>query len=333
MKVGIVLKISIIVAVYNVDKYLEKCIDSILNQSFDDYELILIDDGSFDHSSQICDKYAAENRQLKVIHKVNGGVSSARNYGMNAATGEYLMFIDGDDYIMDDCLQDIADAIAYSGSDVIIGTFKGFAEDGLEVIHDCDLRSEFINGKSKKEIFKYLKGKNFLYTAWRYIFKRDLMKDNNLCFTTGINHEDEEWSPKLLCSAKSIWLLERPFYCYRIRRGSITEGKNIKHIIDKMIVAESLYFNCLEAVTEECISLLHFRAFVLLLNALMGYYSLDLPEKKNVSEHIRSKKLLFLIILGYSKRMQWFIKFFGFRVGILFYKKFWLSYKLRKKPI
>lgn len=119
-------KISVIVPVYNVEKYLRKCVDSILSQTFTDFELLLIDDGSKDHSGEICDEYALQDDRVKVFHKENGGVSSARNLGIDVAKGEWITFVDADDYIAENLLQSLCNIdsnvdIAFTGCTLIEG--------------------------------------------------------------------------------------------------------------------------------------------------------------------------------------------------------------------
>lgn len=113
-------KISCIVPVYNVEKYLRRCVDSILNQTFTDFELILVDDGSLDNSPAICDEYAVKDSRIKVIHKVNGGVSSARNVGLDVAKGEWICFVDSDDLIEADYMQKMYEAAINNNSDFIM---------------------------------------------------------------------------------------------------------------------------------------------------------------------------------------------------------------------
>lgn len=122
--------ISVIVPVYNVEKYLPRCIDSILAQTFTDFELILVDDGSPDNCGAICDEYAAKDKRVRVIHKSNGGVSSARNAGLDAASGEYVTFVDSDDYIAEDRLKQMHSSIFESKADIAVAGFRFVDEIG-----------------------------------------------------------------------------------------------------------------------------------------------------------------------------------------------------------
>ena len=123
-------KISIIVPVYKVEKYINRCIDSILTQTFTDFELILVDDGSPDNCPAVCDRYANQDNRVKVIHKKNGGVSSARNSALDIAQGEYITFCDGDDYYLEDWLLELYSAAQKNSTDITMGNFIEVTENG-----------------------------------------------------------------------------------------------------------------------------------------------------------------------------------------------------------
>ena len=129
--------VSVIIPVYNVQNYIARCIDSVLAQDFQDFEIILVDDGSTDNSGKICDEYSAKDSRIKVLHKINGGVSSARNYGIGIARGEYITFIDSDDYIRSDCLQTLIETILQTNSEVVcyeyISSLNNFFQSDLKV--------------------------------------------------------------------------------------------------------------------------------------------------------------------------------------------------------
>lgn len=133
-------KVSIIVPVYNVEKYVERCIESIIKQSYKNLEIILIDDGSKDNSGKICDEYAQKDNRIKVIHKKNGGLSDARNTGLNIADGEYICFIDSDDYIHKDLVKDNLEKLIQQKADMIC--FNRFVINGEKIIEKPQLYNE-----------------------------------------------------------------------------------------------------------------------------------------------------------------------------------------------
>ena len=130
-------KVSVIVPIYNVEEYINKCIDSILNQTFREFELILVDDGSTDNSGNICDTYKSIDNRVRVIHKDNGGLSDARNFGIEAATGEFLYFIDGDDFIHEDTLESMYNSIMKTNSDIsVCNMIRYYGEEDTEKFYN-----------------------------------------------------------------------------------------------------------------------------------------------------------------------------------------------------
>lgn len=215
---------SIIVPVYKVEKYVKQCIDSLLAQEFNDYEIILVDDGSPDKCPQICDDYAENYENVRVIHKENGGLSDARNKGVEESRGKYVTFVDSDDFWKENfVLSDIAGIIERYNPDIIVSDFIKYYDDSDKYIfptHNCELA---YNGKPKIEILKYLYfcHADMKMSACQKFAKRELLTCNP--FTKGLLSEDIDWSLGLYPMAKSICLYDNPYYCYRQQReGSIT---------------------------------------------------------------------------------------------------------------
>ena len=216
-------KISIIVPVYNVEQYLPRCIDSILNQSFADFELLLIDDGSKDKSGTICDEYAAKDSRIRVYHKENGGVSSARNIGLEKARGEWLAFIDGDDEITDGYFNIRQE---HEGVDVIIKPYCVDHADGRVTCHNNEL--SILTGKDK--IFRYYvqKRNNAL---WDKIIKRKTVGTQQ--FNTNVSiGEDFLFFLGVLPNVKSIAFDDTGSYRYFLRQGSAMQSVDIKRRIE-----------------------------------------------------------------------------------------------------
>lgn len=216
-------KISIIVPVYNVEQYLTRCIDSILNQSFADFELLLIDDGSRDKSGAICDEYAAKDSRIRVFHKENGGVSSARNIGLEKARGEWLAFIDGDDEITDGYFNIRQE---HEGVDVIIKPYCVVNTDGRVICHNNEL--SILTGKDK--IFRYYvqKRNNAL---WDKIIKRKNVGTKR--FNTNVSiGEDFLFFLSVLPNVKSIAFDDTGSYRYFLRQGSAMQSVDIKRRIE-----------------------------------------------------------------------------------------------------
>lgn len=222
---------SIIVPVYNVEKYIEECIESIISQTYKDFELILVDDGSNDKSSDICDEYAKKNMNIKVIHKKNGGLSSARNAGINASSGRYLMFIDGDDKLRDINNLELLNKIAKK-ENVDILFYKMIYWYGEKYKYN---NKQYDNSFSDKvEIINSLNEKGLLsVSACDKVVKRDLVVDNDLYFQENLLSEDIHWSFKLYLYATSFYHTNLNIYMYRQqRKDSISTTKSEKSLGD-----------------------------------------------------------------------------------------------------
>lgn len=223
--------LSIIVPIYNVENYVEQCIESILEQTYKQYELILVDDGSEDRSGEICDKYKKINNNIVVIHKKNGGLSDARNAGINQSSGRYLMFIDGDDFLYDNkCLEKIAKMIENTEADII--QYKMVYLYGKKFVKLRDVND--INYLSKYEALKELnKRGNISVSACDKIVKSNIIKENKLFFEKGMLSEDIKWSYNLYLFVKSIKIFNEDIYVYRQQRpGSISTSNSKKSLED-----------------------------------------------------------------------------------------------------
>jgi glycosyltransferase involved in cell wall biosynthesis len=246
---------SIIVPVYNVEKYLCCCLDSVIAQKFQDYECILVDDGSLDNSPVICDEYAQKYSRIRVIHKKNGGLSDARNTGIMACNGEYIVLLDSDDLLFDENALFNLNAILLDKSDLVVFNEK---------------LAFFDNDLSKIKIHNNIRKKNTLVTplkfyilttkksfkimaGWLFVINKEFLVDNNLYFETGIYHEDEEWIPRILVAAENIRINYEPFYLYRkTREGSITEKIVPKRLYDKIFIINKQinYYKSSDAVNK-----------------------------------------------------------------------------------
>lgn len=218
-------KISVIVPVYNVEQYLSACVESILAQTFQDFELILVDDGSPDSCGAMCDAYAQKDPRVRVIHQENQGLSGARNTGIKAASGEYITFIDSDDLVKKDYLEKLLRAIKVESADISVCKPQEF-EDGknsvcLETVsaeaqHKCfsniDVCVELYNVSSQIPI-----------NAWGKLYRADLISDME--FPVGRIHEDQAFVPVACYRAGKIVLVDSPIYCYRQRPESIMQTK------------------------------------------------------------------------------------------------------------
>jgi glycosyltransferase involved in cell wall biosynthesis len=225
---------SIIVPVYNVEGYLAQCLESILCQTFSNFELILINDGSTDSSLEICQQYQQNFHQIRLIDQKNGGLSDARNKGILAAKGDYIIFTDSDDYwIGNEVLQDLNNLIKESNPDLVIHEeSRFFSEKDVA----CKYNQRFIKNKSGRvedEILNLVYYDLYVASAWDKVIKRSILIDNQLFFPVGRKSEDIEWCAKLLQHIKTYSIYPKSFYTYRqVRQGSITAAVSAKHIED-----------------------------------------------------------------------------------------------------
>ena len=225
---------SIIVPVYNVEKYLHSCVDSLLNQTCSSIEIILVDDGSKDSSPSICDEYASAHERVTVIHKPNGGLSDARNTGLLAAKGEYVLFVDSDDTVAVDTIERFA-KFASSGYDVIVG--DGEVIGGTACFAHIGGHGEYTGESFLKQS---LLNNAMPMAAVLNMYRREFLFDNDLSFKVGILHEDEHFTPRCMLKAGSVYNSGIVFYNYFIRSGSITQKRNLSKN------ARDLYETCIE---------------------------------------------------------------------------------------
>lgn len=210
------IKFSIIVPIYNIEKYVEKCIESLINQTYKNIEILLIDDGSTDSCPEICKKYEEKDNRIKYIRKENGGLSSARNCGLSNANGDYIWFVDGDDYIKNDALEILEKELIKNDYDVLcFNTYTG-NEDGFK-------ERNIQNSIETENIYqKYVISAP---SACFKIFKHELLKKSNFKFREGIIYEDLAIIPSLLCYTDKIGFIEDYLYYYVTRNDSIMHVK------------------------------------------------------------------------------------------------------------
>lgn len=253
------IKLSFIVPVYNVERYLRKCVDSLLAQDYGDYEIILVDDGSTDNSGAICHEYASPSLAslhqstipIRVIHQPNAGLSAARNSGIKAAIGEYICFVDSDDYWQPNVLAGLMAQIKRDNLDVLRFDFQNVNEK-YEIIHP--------NKAQKRELDlseSVTDGVAFLTErlgpccyAWQFILRRDLIVGDQpsfqqVLFTPAIYFEDTDWTPRMLIRVKRVASVQTIVYNYLWRPGSITlptdSAKREKVLRDKLSLIRGFY--------------------------------------------------------------------------------------------
>lgn len=220
--------LSIIVPVYKVEKYLDRCVQSIVKQDLTECEIILVDDGSPDNCGKLCDEYAKCNRNIVSIHKKNGGLSDARNVGMDKSIGKYIWFIDSDDYIAEGSISEIISLLKKNPCDVLVCQSK--TVDDNKIVQD-ERRYTIPTGEYTSEAYMMALKKHpesALFCAQFHICNRNFIESNKFRFCENILHEDELWTPQLLLKARSIYYSNLNVYFHYMRDGSIMHSSNME---------------------------------------------------------------------------------------------------------
>lgn len=216
--------VSVIVPVYNVEKYLARCIQSVCGQSYQGLEIILVDDGSKDKSGVICDEYAEQDGRIKVIHKENGGLGDARNAGVEKAEGKYLLFVDSDDRIHENLVRDTVETAEKNQADMVIFDYIGEEENG-------NLTDRFTFPFSVNRVIEVAEEKELIMrscSAVNKLIRRELWKESGFQFPKGRYYEDLATIPKVMTKTKKIVYLPEVYYYYLMRDGSIMHSRNFE---------------------------------------------------------------------------------------------------------
>ena len=303
--------ISIIVPVYNVEEYLEDCLKSVVNQNFSEYEVILVDDGSTDNCPRICDAFAEKFDCFSVIHKSNGGLSSARNAGIHAAKGKYLMFLDSDDFLINNnALELIAKALYALKPDLLIGSPDEYDADGNCVIihHSYGVWKENVLYPAItiiNEMYRY--NGIWVTLAQTKIISRRFCLLNKLFFSDGIYHEDDEWIARVILSRPTIAFHYQPWYGYRHRENSIVSSpdlqKKYKRTCDKIVASSSMMNNPKGKVYKEYIRY----AADYFLNTIISANHLPNDQQKEFVVFLKGYRKSYRTIL-FSKDMKLALK-------------------------
>lgn len=275
---------SIVIPVYNIENYIAECTDTILKQSFGSFELILVDDGSKDGSYEVCNSIKNKDDRVKVIHQKNGGAASARNKGVDNASGEYVIFVDGDDKYGDlDAFQKIYNRIV-SGNYDVVSFNRNFIYGSGEVVEADDYRQESDAETDIYDLVKYMLQNDCLYSApWVFAIKRDFLKSNNLYFSLNMSVDDVDWVIRILDCHPKVYNMSDVLYTYRVgREGSITRSVNYESQIK--------YLNML----NDCISYKYrdekFKQ--LILNYIAYQYVIFISWNQLIDDKAKRKELL-----------------------------------------
>lgn len=273
--------ISIIIPIYNVEKYLKKCIDSITSQTYSNLEIILVDDGSPDNCGKICDEYAKIDKRIKVIHKQNGGLSDARNIGISLATGKYVLLVDSDDTICCDACEELLKVAINTSADMVAFKKRKIYEDGTEENSTDTMQLKIYN--NRQAYIELIYGRDFEITAWSRFYKSDIIK--SVQFPVGVLSEDYATAHKFFMNSKKIVFYDKTIYNYLIRNNSIMGNMKVNHIIDLYNISKDVYSFQIANFPEHKKKVLS----LYINNLLKLYYFISIKEKNSDLNDILKK--------------------------------------------
>ena len=300
------LKLSFVLPVYGVEKYLPRCMDSILSQITDACEVVLVDDETPDRSGEMCDEYAAQDSRVRVLHKKNGGPSTARNAGVRMARGEYICFVDSDDFIRDNTVCKLLDWIRDVHQDLcFLQSDKVYADGSEEPVQE-GIQSKFVRGKTRDQVLTYLAScSTFPGGPWGKIIRRQFLLDHNITFPEGQISEDLIYCLECYIYAEGIDCLDFPFYCYRQdRKESLTSTITRSYYYDTLLFLELVEKRWgAERKPQDAESLLAISAAAFEYSVLV-WQTLDLPREDQPWGWGELKKHRWLLRWGRSPKTR-----------------------------
>ena len=312
--------ISVIVPVYNVEKYLERCVKSIAAQTYKDLEILLIDDGSTDKSGKMCDDFQQTDSRIKVFHKQNGGLSDARNYGIEHSAGKFISFVDSDDYIDEKMLETLHRLITENDADLAVCSAMDVFE-GKEVTQVKEIKEFNLN---KVESYKYMLRGDGIPSACNKLYKRQTVGD--VRFPVGKLYEDGFFTPQILKRVEKTAVTSKPMYYYFRRADSITTKPFRKGDLD---VIEA-YDKCVKQVKELCPEALPYAEFRyrnayfnVLEKMLMRDDCKEIPEYKQVVKYLKKHTVQIVKDPGFGKMRK--IAAVALKFSVPLYKKILLT--------
>ncbi len=305
---------SVIIPVYQAEKYIKRSVESVLAQRFSDWELILADDGSKDHSPELCDDFAKKDSRIQVLHKENGGAASARNQGVEAALGDYILFLDSDDYWEGEDFMDILKAnLQKHKSDICLyGCMDEFADTHQRVQSRGNYHLELFQKGSKGDILMSLIRTNeFPGSCWIMAAGREFLKKNKITFLEGNRAEDIDWILQVLSKAENLSCIKEPYYIYsKNRNDSVTGTAGIKSIESILDTVQSWSVRLRKENDRKVYTALNSYLIFELLTAVILYGGLTGEEKAKVDSRFRKINIDYsamagkkIIIVGFIYRL------------------------------
>ncbi len=320
--------VSIIVICYNNEKYIKECLSSILCQIDNKIELIVINDGSTDNSLTIIRDTLNDALNTKIISVKNSGISNARNIGIDKANGEFLIFVDGDDFINEKSLQYILNYIENNSFDLLLLNTTKYYEMSNKYEKEILLIEKHKNIKARELINNKIFGR-----AWRFVYNKKLIDKYNIRFHSNLIYEDEEWIPKVIFFANRIDYLDIPYYFYRKTQNTITTQKTINNIKNLMEITKSSYEWYLTLNKKDNNNYFYFSLSRCIRNILSSMFYLNQKEKTYVNKWFKSNKDMIYNILKFNKKYKFLLIIFGPYYGTKIYKTFFREKYISQKEI
>lgn len=329
------MKISVIIPVYNVKPYLERCLRSVLRQTYKDLEIIMVDDGSTDGSGELADGLAASSPCISVIHQNNQGLSGARNTGLRIASGEYVVFLDSDDeWLLDDGLEKLLSDSPIGCDLIVFKTVESWPSG--KIVYGIDYDVEYLSSfNNPQEIFVHLiQIKRFFVSAVRVLVRRAFLLEHSIEFPVGLLSEDINWSLRVWQYVNTVSFHNLDFYCYQRREGSISTTLSIKtyQSYDKIFS----YWEQ-ECGKSDCINRASILTYMADLWTTLAYYyhKLQKDEKKEGLRVIKAHKTLLDNASSHkARRSAVLVKLVGVKVTVLLLGLYWrIRTKIKREVV
>ncbi len=283
--------ISVIIPVYNVEEYLRECVDSVLNQTFRDFEVILVNDGSTDSSGEICDEYVEKDERVTVIHQKNGGLSVARNTGLSEANGKYVYFLDSDDYISGNALEILLNIAKKDKSDIVFFDAISFADTNDFTVNQNYIRKNKYLTDNGYDIFASMTQTKEFHSAVPLLFiNKEFLLSSGIDFVPGILYEDMVFTYQLFCRAGTVSQCCRSLYHRRYRKDSIMTSAKSKRHFDGCVAVYNHNAEFTKALTQNDISAAYGFVSRCAFNIFNVYEKLGKADKKSCKAELKKAK-------------------------------------------
>ena len=321
------MKLSIIVPVYGVAKYLPKCVDSLLAQDISNYEIVLVDDGSPDECPQICDEYSTKYSNIKVVHQVNAGLSAARNSGVSIAEGDYILFVDSDDYLQPNTLGTLLEQAEGDDLDVLRFRYQNVRESGEVFVPHEGMKTDYNNYSSEPtDGLTFLNDRMWVQCyVVQFLVKTEIVRQE--LFTPCIYFEDTDWTPRMLLRAKRVASTDLVVYNYLWREGSITLSQKDINKMHKQLNDKLALIGKLNMLGNRVANRRWFDGMIsgLVINIVGIIAQYFYKERKEYIKHIKSLEVLPIKNINVAPRAVKKLKLINLSIKLAVWVLHWRS--------